>query len=140
MPFNPRDFYDLAVWLVGTKIDESALRTATGRAYFAVHLLALQKLKAKGWEPTGRGDDHSAVIRYLKRGTTTGLANRMNQLRMFREHADYHLDFSRTATPRDCELCEKAQRASFTAPTVTVDDWGNAKEISERCFPFIDKL
>jgi hypothetical protein len=141
LAFDPKEFYALAVWLTGANNTESCLRTAIGRAYFAVHLSALEKATSKkGYQPKGVGDDHSALIRHLRQGPTSGLANRMNSLRMLREHADYHLDFRQTSIPRQCDLCDKAQQQLAPAPTVTSKDWENAKEISERCFPAIDKL
>jgi hypothetical protein len=140
LAFNPKEFHSLAIWLSGAKNDECGFRTAIGRAYYAVHLSALDKLKTKGYEPKGVGDDHGALIRYLKAGRTTGLAYRIDALRMLREHADYHLDFAKTAKPRQCDLCDKAQKESAAAPTVTIKDWDNAKENSDRCFPLIEKL
>ena len=140
MTFNPNDFYTLAVWLSGAKPDEGGFRTAIGRAYYAVHLLAVEKAKARGFEPKGTGDDHRGIINYLKTGRTSGLASRIISLRMLREHADYHLDFSQTIVLRQCDLCNKAQKASASAPTVTATDWQEAKTLSDSCLPLIEKL
>ena len=141
MPFQPRDFYELAVWLTRSRRDESSFRTAIGRAYFASHHLAAQKLTLKrGWVPKGTGDDHGAVIRELNRGTTTRLAQYLQHLRLLREHSDYHLDFSPTSVLRDCNFCEKAQKVSSSGPTITEDNWLDAEGVSKRCLPLIEKL
>ena len=137
MPFDAKSFYDLAIWLVNQKPDESSLRTAIGRVYFAGHLLAMQKLVYKGWVPKGSGEDHGGVIRELRKGKTTGLSVRLNHLRMLREHADYHLG----SGAEDCELCQKSRQSSPASDQeVTTDHWSDAKETGERCLPLIEKL
>jgi len=141
LTFNPADFYSLSQWLVGTRTDESALRTAIGRAYYTVHLSAVEKAKvSRGYQPKGAGDEHGAIIRHLKVGRTTSLANQIEFLRMLREHADYHVTFDSTIVPRQCDLCAKATKASAPAPSVTIADWNNACAITSNCITLIAKL
>lgn len=62
MPFLAKDFYDLALWLVQQRTDEVSLRTAISRVYYAGHLLAVQRLMQKGWEPRGGGEDQGSTV------------------------------------------------------------------------------
>lgn len=141
MSFDARNFYDLALWLIEQKTDESYLRTAISRTYFAGHLRAVQKLTKRGWNPKGKGEDHGGVIRELKRGRTTQLSNYLNHLRMLREHADYHLDSFGPGGEQDCQFCRKVRESSaLTDQNVTLSHWQDAKEVGERCFPLIEKL
>ena len=109
MPFDAAEFNSLALWLIDQRTDESSLRTAISRVYYAGHLLAVQGLKRKkGWEPKGTGENHRGVILELRAGTTRGLSDRLNQLRMLREHADYHLDASESTKSRLLVLQENS--------------------------------
>lgn len=66
MPFTAKDFYQLALWIVEQKADEASFRTAISRAYYAAHLLAIEKAQEKkGLKPKGTGDDPMGVIRAL---------------------------------------------------------------------------
>ena len=140
-PFPPREFHTLALWLVGQKTDEASLRTAISRLYYACHLLAKHSLiEKRKWTPSGRGDDHSGVIRELRRGKTTGLGNYLDSLRTLREHADYHVD---AAVPgaENCTVCKKMRESSSPPPQfVNIEHWNNAKGISDRCLSLIDRL
>ena len=143
MPFDAAEFNSVAVWLIDQRTDESSLRTAISRVYYAGHLLAVQGLKRKkGWQPKGTGDDHRGVILELRAATTRGRSDRLNQLRMLREHADYHLDASESASNRGCSFCKKIRESSRSAgdPNVTLDHWQNAKEVSGTCFSLLTKL
>jgi len=125
VPFVPSDFYEFAAWLIETRQDEAALRTAISRIYYASHHLALQRLVAKGsFEPKGTGDDHQGVIRTLRKGKTTNLGNYLDSLRRLREHADYHVD----QTMGDfCSLCKGK------SPGLTEElHWTEAKTTGER--------
>jgi len=141
--FDAAEFNSLALWLVEQRTDESSLRMAISRVYYAGHLLAVQGLKRKkGWEPKGTGDDHRRVILELSPGTTRGLSDRLDQLRMLREHADYHLEASESASNRGCSFCKKIRESSPSAgdQNVTFDHWQNAKEVSNTCFSLLAKL
>jgi hypothetical protein len=140
-PFPPREFHNLALWLIEQRNDEASLRTAISRVYYACHLLAKRSLMEKRkWMPSGRGDDHSGVIRELRRGKTTGLGNYLDSLRTLREHADYHVDPTVTGA-ENCSVCKKIGESSPPPPqNVIIEHWNNAKSISERCLSLIDKL
>jgi hypothetical protein len=143
VPFDAAEFNNLALWLVEQRTDESSLRTAISRVYYAGHLLAVQALKRKrGWEPKGTGDDHGRVIRELRAGTTRGLSDRLDQLRMLREHADYHLEASESVSNRGCSFCKRIRESSKSAgdQNVTLDHWQNAKEVGNTCFSLLGKL
>ena len=84
-PFNPRLFLKLARYL-GESEDEERLRTAVGRAYYAVFLVAYQKLGI-----TAIKDVHGAVIDCLWRRRKTALADKMFRLRNLRGVADYEM-------------------------------------------------
>ena len=141
MPFAARNFYDLALWLVQQRTDEVSLRTAISRAYYAGHLLAVQKLVQKGWEPRGGGEDHGRVLQELRSRRTRNLAGMLDQLREFRDHADYHLDTSDTVRNQHCKLCRQLRELFITSePVVNQNHWEEAKEVSERLFPLLKKL
>ena len=139
--FLPREFHTLALWLVEQRTDEASLRAAISRVYYACHLLAKHSLMEKRkWMPSGRGDDHSGVIRELRRGKTTGLGNYLDSLRTLREHADYHVDPTNPGA-ENCNICNKLRDAISPPPQyVTIEHWDNAKGVSERCLSLIDKL
>lgn len=141
MPFTARDFYDLALWLVQQRTDEVSLRTAISRVYYAGHLLAVQRLMRKGWEPRGAGEDHGRVLQELRSRRTRNLAGMLDQLREFRDHADYHLDTSDTVRNQRCKLCKQLRELLTTSePVVNRNHWEEAKEVSERLFPLLEKF
>jgi hypothetical protein len=139
--FPPRDFQTLALWLIEQRQDEASLRTGISRLYYACHLLAKQSLiEKKKWVPSGHGDDHSGVIRELKRGRTTGLGNYLDNLRTLREHADYHVDLN-VRGAENCTVCKKIRHSSNPPQHyVAIEHWNNARSVSERCLSLIDKL
>lgn len=140
-PFPPREFQTLALWLVEQRKDEASLRTAISRLYYACHLLAKHSLiEKRNWTPSGRGDDHSGVIRELRRGKTTGLGNYLDNLRTFREHADYHVEPT-VSGAENCSVCRKIRQSGSPPPQyVTIEHWDNAKKLSERCLSLIDRI
>jgi uncharacterized protein (UPF0332 family) len=108
VPFAPNDFHTLAIWLSQQRPnDEASLRTAVSRVYYAGHLLAVQRLMQKGWKPKGTGADHRGVIRELRARRTRNLGDRLEQLLILREHADYHLEVTDTVRNRDCKYCKQ---------------------------------
>lgn len=142
MSFAPRDFYTLALWLSQNRTDEASLRTAISRAYYAGHLLAVQKLmERRGWQPSGTGDDHRGVIRELRRGRTRHLADRLTLLLEFREHADYHLDATDTIRNQDCPLCKKVRESSPpVAFVVNRTHWTEVQEVSHNLLSYLERL
>ena len=90
MPFDPRDFLELAGALA-TAPDESEQRTAISRAYYAVHLYAREQLVARGqMTPTKTGRDHRLVIKALRVHRVSD-GNKVDKLRKWRTKADYRL-------------------------------------------------
>jgi hypothetical protein len=138
---DAKDLSHLASWLVEKRNDEASLRTAISRIYYAAHLVAVRKLREKGWEPTGKGDDHGRVIHELRGRRYRNLADKLQRLRAFREHADYHLEAADSVLNTGCEFCKKLRQSPVTSGMVTtLSHWQEAKEISERLFPLLEKL
>jgi hypothetical protein len=100
--FDPAEFNTLATWLVENATNEVHLRTAICRVYYAGHLLAVHRLRKKGWEPNGSGDNHTGVIRRVRDGNTRLLGDELSRLRELREHADYHLEASASVLNEHC--------------------------------------
>jgi hypothetical protein len=140
MSFVTKDFYDLSIWLTSQRADEASRRTGISRIYYAAHLTARERLSQKGWiKPTGKGDDHSLVIRELRTRRFKGRADELRYLKELREHSDYHLSASRTDLNESCELCEKV-RGSSPSDVVSAEHWREALEVSRRLLPLLEKL
>ena len=102
-PFDPSDFYDLAVALPSLDAREASLRTAISRAYYACfHLARLGCQRKWSWTPPPFGE-HRSVIRKLREQRVLQLAAALQTLLDLREHADYDL-----ATPIDAATCNHA--------------------------------
>lgn len=91
-PFSPYDFLVVAQELARDGADEAKLRTAVGRAYYAMFLIAREKLGV-----TTTVQVHREVIRVLTRRRKT-LGDRFFDLFNLRQLADYEL---LPAHPRD---------------------------------------
>ena len=86
-PFDPLAFLDLARELGNGDREEAKLRTAVGRAYYALFLIARGKAGV-----TGRRDIHTRVINALKqRRKYRSTADQLDALRRLRAVADYQL-------------------------------------------------
>jgi hypothetical protein len=97
VPFDPAGFLTIARTLVGRgNADEAELRTAVGRAYYGVFLVARERLTQTGEIiPTWTSDDHWIVITALRsRGGPYG--DQLHRLRGERNRDDYDLRFTRT--------------------------------------------
>jgi hypothetical protein len=141
VPFAAKDFHTLAIWLSQQRTDEASLRTAISRVYYAAHLLAVERLVQKGWEPTGRRDDHMGVFRRLNRGATMQLASRLRILLELREHADYHLEATDTVRNRDCKYCKQVRDSlPPTALVVNWQHWEEVQEVSQNLLPYLERL
>jgi hypothetical protein len=93
------------------------------------------------WVPTGTGTDHRGVIRALNRGTTTRLASLLEQLLELREHADYHVEAADTIFNQGCRFCKKIRESpSQSGQVVDLSLWEEAKKISDRLLPLLEKL
>ena len=138
---NAQEFYTLADWLATTQANEAGLRTAINRVYYAAHLMAREWLRRGNWEPRGRGDDHSGVIRELKnRGRFRQLGWMLDELREMREHADYHLEPTESSLNIDCPHCTNARQSSSDESLVNEHHWNNVQEISGKLFPRLESL
>ena len=142
MSFTPKDFYDLALWLISQRGDESSVRSAISRAYYGAHLLACEKLIEKNWwTPTGTGIDHDGVIRALRQRRTRQLGDNLRSLLELREHADYHLDATLSKRNDKCNLCKEIRDSAKSAPEVVgKTHWDEAAVLSGRCIPLLEKL
>lgn len=91
-PFDPLKFLTLAEQLaVNAGVDEAHYRSAVSRAYYALFLLARQRLEATGrFVPSTRGDDHRDVIAVL-RSMSQRDGDQLDKLRAERNRADYNL-------------------------------------------------
>ena len=94
MPLDPERFLVQAQRLAGTAEDDANYRSATNRAYYACHLVALDALfgvDAGG----GKRPSHWAVIKAVAghRGGEED-ANDLRRLKRMREVADYVTDSS----------------------------------------------
>lgn len=80
--FNPLEFLQLANQLAAST-DEANLRTAVNRAYYALFLLARDKLSI-----TDTSGVHRLVVKVIKR-RNNALADQLGSLKRLREVADY---------------------------------------------------
>jgi uncharacterized protein (UPF0332 family) len=85
-PFDPRRFLTLAESLAQTD-DEAQLRTAVGRAYYAVFLMARDRVGV----PDTLEAPHSAVRRALRQRGYFLVSNLLQELFDLRVAADYQL-------------------------------------------------
>jgi hypothetical protein len=85
-PFDPLLFLALAREL-GQSDDQTKLRTAVGRAYYAVFLVARDRLSVVAGEKT-----HKEVFESLKRRNQFRLRDQMMSLYKLRQIADYEMD------------------------------------------------
>lgn len=92
MALDPAEFLAHASLLMEVG-GEAGCRSAINRAYYACHLMArdhLFGLDAARWEPPPRRPSHRAVVRALRRrSSTANAAQNLERLREAREIADY---------------------------------------------------
>jgi uncharacterized protein (UPF0332 family) len=91
--FNPRKYLELGkVLLVDPAYEEdSRVRTALGRFYYAAFLVALQKLQSEGIPIQDKSKIHKEVIDiYMDEGLSS-IGDLLNQLREMRVNADYEM-------------------------------------------------
>jgi hypothetical protein len=81
--FDPLDFLRLADTLATAEADEAALRTAVGRAYYAMFLLARRKTGVQG-----RHSAHTRVREAISPGNIR-LASLLGGMSRYRDVADY---------------------------------------------------
>jgi len=87
MSFDPLDFLTLAQSMASSGAQESELRTAVGRAYYALFLMARDKMDVRR-----RNSVHHETIKRLKKteGYRT-MADQLDELSRLRKVADYEL-------------------------------------------------
>ena len=97
MACNSVDFYHLAGWLHLQPVlhGEAHVRTIISRAYYSAFLVARDKAGITDDSP---GVHQKVWSHYSSAGKTT-LANRLEDLRLKRNRADYHMKL--TMTSRD---------------------------------------
>src|SRR6266404_6911978 len=100
---DPRDFLTLAHALVkgGSAVE---CRSATSRAYYAAHLLAIVVIHRLGFEVPRNGKAHGLVSDVLLKCTTAKLRNAgmdLANLHVRRNAADYRLDDPIPEQPKD---------------------------------------
>jgi uncharacterized protein (UPF0332 family) len=91
--FNPRKFLEIGKSLLndGRYDEDSKVRTAMGRIYYAAFLVAWKKLEHEGIAIRDRSKVHEEVIdAYMDRGFTN-IGGKLDQLRERRVDADYHM-------------------------------------------------
>jgi hypothetical protein len=131
MPFEAKDFHEFALWSVEKRTDEASFRTAVNRVYYAAHLLAVEKAQSKkSFVPKGTGEDHFGVIRALRPGATSQIANRLADLLERRFHVDYHLKTTDDVAG-SCKHCEKFRQAPSSGVAVGRDLWEEAKVLAD---------
>lgn len=123
MPFDWNNYYVLASKLVGCQpgdliagLDaEARQRCAISRAYYAAFCRLRNQCTASGFNPSGYGADHGALLQHLKQTRQYYVLNRMRQLRDWRRMADYDDDvtnleaLSHNATDRAQQVLAKYQ-------------------------------
>lgn len=97
MSFKPVDFYYLAGWLYKqqTSYSEALTRTVISKAYYGAFLEARDKAGITDKSP----GVHQKVHDYYSKAGKLALANRLDELRIKRNEADY--DTTLTITSRD---------------------------------------
>lgn len=111
--FNPKKFLDLGKsLLMDRRYDEdSRVRTAMGRIYYAAFLVARKKMEQAGIAIQDPSKVHQEVIdAYMGRGFTD-IGNKLDQLRERRVDADYHM-------MADLALIECRQYAQLSERTI----------------------
>jgi uncharacterized protein (UPF0332 family) len=103
--FDPRKFLDLAKDLTidGDYERDARARTAMGRLYYSVFLLAWQKLREKGIPIENDDKIHQSVIETYNDNRLSNIGNGLHQLRDKRRDADYYMMTS--VTLADCKKC-----------------------------------
>jgi hypothetical protein len=141
MPFDPETFNKVARVIMASSPDEAKIRTAIGRLYYAAHLTAREGLANRGWKPIGQGADHREVIQKLSAMSGHKKdADKLEYLKQLREHADYHLEVTKSALNQACGLCRDIRKRGLAANPVTLWHWQEANDASAHLFPGLTKI
>jgi uncharacterized protein (UPF0332 family) len=88
--FNALGFFKLAdKFKLST--DESEIRTAISRAYYAAFLISREWVRTKGWRIYDDGNDHREVPNGLQINQRRLAGSKLRSLRRHRRNADYVL-------------------------------------------------
>ncbi len=126
--FDAREFLEFAKEVASSpRASEARLRTSVGRAYYAVFLVARDRMMVIGGlgPMDTRQDIHRAVVGWVKEKKSS-LGNQLDALKRLRLQADYVLS---DADPR--------YEAIYSAWS---SNWSKAQEISGRILPNIQRL
>jgi hypothetical protein len=126
MAFNWRELLNLARWLraqAETTADissEAAFRSAIGRAYFAAFGHAHQYARTwLGFQGKSKAEDksqeHGALRAFLKSKRRAKVAEKLNQLRIWRNRCDYEEDLQAFDLPSQLEAALEAAEYVFEA-------------------------
>jgi hypothetical protein len=119
MAFDWREFLDLARWLqsqVEAKVgiaSEAAFRSAIGRAYFAAfghaHHYARTWLGFQGkTKIEDKAQEHGALRAFLKSKRRAKVAEKLSQLRLWRNRCDYEEDLQDFDLPSQLDAALEA--------------------------------
>jgi hypothetical protein len=103
MSFEPLQFLEVAEDL--TNGNEARIRTAIGRAYYAVFLKALSSFAEQGLlVRSNSGADHRHVLLALRRRSRITEADQLDRLRELRVRADYDMNITMSPDARQESL------------------------------------
>ena len=118
MTFDALTFLDVAVGMVGGT--EAEIRTAIGRAYYAMFLRTRDSLAAQGLKTLrNSGEDHGSVVRTLRQKRRVTAGEQLEKLMSMRRVADY--DTSATVSLSDLDL---ALSLAQDVRRMLTPDWG----------------
>jgi hypothetical protein len=132
--FDAREFYDIGKKIAEAYADEAGFRTAIGRAYYACHLVGVRATSNKGWfVPKYTGDDHSGLWRSLRLHGQRPTGDKLRELYVLREHADYHV----TSRTGECTHCDSVEEG---ASLTDADAWQTADAIAKDILPRLESI
>jgi len=116
--FDPREFYRLGRALGNRGTSEAEIRTAIGRVYYAVFIVARDRMRVRG-----RGNVHDAVVNRVKRRHGyKSIGDQLASLRRLRNVADYQM------------LPDDTQNRNWPA------NWQRAQMIANKILPRLEVL
>lgn len=114
--FDPREFLALAA-RIADRDDEAALRTAVGRAYYALFLIAREY-----GHVGGRHDVHARVLEEVRQRKGRQTADQLKMLKQLRVVADYQL-LPLNKADRDWQVNGQRARAHVSVLLQSLEDW-----------------
>lgn len=127
--FNPKEFFDIGVDIADRYNNDCGYRTAIGRVYYACHLIGSDATEKKGWfHRRYSGADHAGLRRALIDQKKESLADKLHDLYVMREHADYHI---KKPSNGGCQYCKNAEDKQT---------WERAKAIASNILPKLQAI